>query len=79
MEFAEGSSTLYFSPVAQITVLNVDANVTGHLWPPIIAGYQLKGLKEACMSSNACIVVLFDDTTPKVSVIGDIDLAMEHE
>jgi hypothetical protein len=31
------------------------------------------------MSGNACIVVLFDDTTPKVSVIGDIDLAMEHE
>jgi hypothetical protein len=31
------------------------------------------------MSGNACIVVLFDDTMPKVSVIGDIDLAAEHE
>jgi hypothetical protein len=40
MELAEGSSMLYFGPVAQIAVLNVDANVTGHLWPPIIAGYQ---------------------------------------
>jgi hypothetical protein len=73
---AEGLSTLYFSPVAQITVLNVDADVTGHLWPPIIVGYQLEGLKVACMSGNACIVVLFDDTAPKVSVI---DLAAEHE
>jgi hypothetical protein len=62
-----------------MAVLNVDADVTGHLWPPIIMGYQLEGLKAACMSSDACIVVLFDNTTPKVSVIGDIDLAVEHE
>jgi hypothetical protein len=79
MEFAEGSSMLYFSPVAQITGLDIDTNVSGHLGPPIIAGYELEGLKVACMSSDACIVVLFDDTTPKVSVIRDIDLTAEHE
>jgi hypothetical protein len=79
MELAEGLTTLYFSLVAQITVLNIGANVTGHLWPPIIAGYQLEGLKAACMSGNACNMVLFDDMTHKVSVIGDVDLAMEHE
>jgi hypothetical protein len=79
MELTKGSSTLYFSLVAQIAVLNIDADVMGHLWPPMIAGYQLEGLKAACMSGNACIVVLFDDTMPKVSVIGDIDLAAEHE
>jgi hypothetical protein len=79
MELAEGSSMLYFSPVVQITVLNVDADVMGHLWPPIIAGYQLEGLKAACMSGDACIVVLFDNTMPQVSVIGDMDLAAEHE
>jgi hypothetical protein len=65
--------------VTQIAVLNVEADVAGHLWPPRIAGYQLKGLKAACMSGNMCIVVLFDNTTPKVSVIGDIDLTAEHE
>jgi hypothetical protein len=37
MELAEESSMLYFSSVAQITVLDIDADVTGHLWPPIIA------------------------------------------
>jgi hypothetical protein len=79
MELAKGLSMLYVSPVTQIVVFNVDADVTGHLWPPIITGYQLEGLKAACMSSNACIVVLLDDTMPKVSVIGDIDLATEHE
>jgi hypothetical protein len=79
MELPEGSSTLYFSLVTQIAVLNVDADVAGHLWPPIIMGYQLEGLKAACMSGNACIVVLFNDMTPKVSVIRDIDLATEHE
>jgi hypothetical protein len=45
----------------------------------MIAGYELEGLKAACMSSDACIVVLFDDTMPKVSVIRDIDLTAEHE
>jgi hypothetical protein len=79
MEFAEESSMLHFSPVAQITGLDIDANVSGHLGPPIIAGYELEGLEAACMSSDACIVVLFDNTTPKVSVIRDIDLTVEHE
>jgi hypothetical protein len=79
MEFAEGSSMLYFSLVAQITGLDIDADVSGHLGPPIVAGYMLEGLKAACMSSDVCIVVLFDDTTPKVSVIRDIDLTTEHE
>jgi hypothetical protein len=79
MEFTEGSSMLRFSPVAQITGLDIDADVSGHLGPPIVAGYKLEGLKAACMSSDACIVVLFDDTTPKVSIIRDIDLTAEHE
>jgi hypothetical protein len=70
---------LYFSPVAQITGLDIDADVVGHLWPPIIAGYQFECLKAACMSSDACIMVLFNDTTPKISVIRDIDLTAEHE
>jgi hypothetical protein len=79
MELTKGLLMLYFSPVAQITGLDIDADVSGHLGPPIVAGYELEGLKAACMSSNACIVVLFDDTTPKVSVIRDIDLTTEHE
>jgi hypothetical protein len=79
MELTKGSSMLYFSLVAQIAVLNIDANVVGHLWPPIIAGYQLESLKAACMFGNVCIMVLFDNMMPKVSVIGDIDLAAEHE
>jgi hypothetical protein len=79
MEFAEGSLMLYFSPVAQITGLDIDADVSGHLRPPIIAGYKLEGLKAACMSSDACIMVLFDDTMLKVSVIRDIDFTVEHK
>jgi hypothetical protein len=70
---------LYFSLVAQITVLNVDADVAGHLGPPVIAGYKLEGLEVACMSGDACIMVLLDDTTPQFSVFGDIDLTVEHE
>jgi hypothetical protein len=70
---------LYFSPVAQVTVLHVDADVAGHPGPPVVAGYELKGLEAACMSGDARIVVLFNDMTPQVSVIGDIDLTVEHE
>jgi hypothetical protein len=60
-------------------MLYVSADVVGHLWPPIIAGYQFEYLKAACMSGDACIVVLFNDTTPKVFVIGDIYLTVEYE
>jgi hypothetical protein len=79
MELPQGSLMLYFSPIAQIAMLHISADVAGHLWPPIIAGYQFECLKAACMSGDACIVVLFNDTTPKVFVIGDIDLTAEHE
>jgi hypothetical protein len=65
---------LYFSPVTQITVLNVDADVAGHLGPPVVVGYELEGLEVACMSGDAHIMVLLNNTTPQVSVIGDVDL-----
>jgi hypothetical protein len=41
VELTEGSSMLQFHLVAQITGHDVDANVAGHLGPPIIAGYKL--------------------------------------
>jgi hypothetical protein len=49
-----------------------------HLWN-ITAGYELEGLEAACMAGEARIVVLLNDTMPQVSVIGDIDLTVEHE
>jgi hypothetical protein len=60
-------------------VFHIDANVAGHLGPPVVAGYEFEGLEVACMSSDTCIMVLFDDTTPQVSVFGDIDPTVEHE
>jgi hypothetical protein len=79
MELTEGSSMLQLHPVAQIAGFDVDADVMGHLRPPIIARYELQGLEVACMSGDACIMVLFNDMALKVSVIGDIDLTMKHE
>jgi hypothetical protein len=79
MVFANRSLTLHFCPVAQITGLDIGADVVGHLGPPVVVGYELEGLEVACMSSDACIVVLLDDMTPQVSVIGDMDLTVEHE
>jgi hypothetical protein len=60
-------------------VLHVDTDIAGHLGPPVVVGYKLEGLEAACMSGNAHIVVLLNDTMPQVSVIGDIDLTVEHE
>jgi hypothetical protein len=60
-------------------VLHIDADVARHLGPPVIAGYELEGLEAACMSGDVCIMVLLDDMMPQVSVIGDIDLTVEHE
>jgi hypothetical protein len=62
MELTEGSSMLQLRPITQIAGFDVDADVVGHLRPPIIARYELQGLEAACMSSNARIMVLFNDT-----------------
>jgi hypothetical protein len=67
------------SPVAQITGIDIGANVVRHLGPPVVMGYKLEGLEAACMSSNACIIVLLDNMMPQFSVFGDIDLTVEHE
>jgi hypothetical protein len=79
MELTEGSSMLQLCPITQIAGFDIDADVTGHLQPPIIVHYELQGLQAACMSGDAHIMVLFNDTVLKVSVIEDIDLTMEHE
>jgi hypothetical protein len=70
---------LQLCPVTQIAGFDVDADVMGHLRPPIVAYYELQGLEAACMSSDTRIMVLFNDTTPKVFVIGDIDLTVKYE
>jgi hypothetical protein len=41
VELADRSSPLHFHPVAQITGLDIDADVAGHLGPPVVAGYEL--------------------------------------
>jgi hypothetical protein len=79
LELTKGSSVLQLRPVTQIAGFDVDADVAGHLGPPIVARYELQGLEVACMSSNARIMVLFNDMVLKISVIGDIDLTAKHE
>jgi hypothetical protein len=65
--------------MTQIAGFDIDADVTGHLRPPIIVCYELQGLEAARMSGDAHIMVLFNDMALKVSVIGDIDLTVEYE
>jgi hypothetical protein len=61
---ASGVSDGWSSLIGCRHVLHIDANVAGHLGPPIVAGYKLEGLEAAYMSGDAHIVVLLDDTTP---------------
>jgi hypothetical protein len=79
VELTDRSLTLLLHPVTQITDVDICADVAGHLGPPVVMGYKLEGLEAACMSGDAHIMVLLNDTTPQVSVFGDIDLSMEHE
>jgi hypothetical protein len=41
VELSDRSSPLHFRPAAQITGLDIDADVAGHLGPPVVAGYEL--------------------------------------
>jgi hypothetical protein len=79
VELTDRSLTLHLCLVAQIAGLDIDADVAGHLGPPVVVGYELEGLEVAYMSSDVRIVVLPDDTMPQVSVFGDIDITVEHE
>jgi hypothetical protein len=79
VELTNRSLTLHLHLVAQIAGLDIDADIAGHLEPPVVTGYELKGLEVACMSGDVCIMVLLDDTMPQVSVFGDIDLTVEYE
>jgi hypothetical protein len=79
VELTDRSSTLHLHLIAQITGLDIGADVAGHLGPPVVTGYELEGLEASCMSGNARIVVLLDDMMPQFSVFGDIDLTAEHE
>jgi hypothetical protein len=79
MELTKWSLMLQLCLITQITGFDIDADVMGHLQLPIVARYELQGLEAACMSGDAYIMVLFNDTAPKVSVIRDIDLTTKHE
>jgi hypothetical protein len=73
------STVLQVGLIAKVTGFDVESDVPGHLGPPVVAQYKFKCLDMACMSSDAYVMMLFDDVTPKVSVFGDIDLASEYE
>jgi hypothetical protein len=79
VELTDRSLTLHLRLVAQITGLDIGANVAGHLGPPVVTGYELEGLEVACMSSDVCIMVLLDNMMPQFSVFVDIDLTAEYE
>jgi hypothetical protein len=79
MELSGGSLVLQLCSIAQIACLDIETNVSQHLRPPVISRYHFEGLKTACMSGNARIVMLLHDSTPQISVFGDINLASEHE
>jgi hypothetical protein len=79
MELSGGSLVLQLCSIAQITHLDIETNVPQHLRPPVILGYHFEGLEAACMSPDMHIVMLFHNLTPQISVLGDINLASEHE
>jgi hypothetical protein len=65
--------------IAKVTGSDIDSNVSGHLWPPVVAQYEFKCFKVACMSSDTHMVMLLDNVMPQVSFFGDMNLTSEHK
>jgi hypothetical protein len=76
VKFSVRLTVLQLSLVAWVTGFDVESDVSGHLWPPVIARYKFECFEVACMSSH---VVLLDDVMPEISVFGDIDLTSKYE
>jgi hypothetical protein len=70
---------LQLSPIAKVAGFYIDSYVSGHLGLPVGAQYEFECLEAACMSSDVHIVMFLHNVMFKVSVVGDIDLASEHE
>ena len=53
------------------------SNVSGHLWPPIVLGYKLKGFPPSCMTSDLGVMVLGYYSVQEIRVVWDVDLPLE--
>jgi hypothetical protein len=78
VKFSVRSTVLQLHLVVKVTCFDVDSNISGHLWPPVVVCYKLKCLEVACMSSDACIMMLLNNTTLGLCIWGYIFVVLSH-
>ena len=73
-----GLAVLELGLHAEVAGLDIEADVAGHLGPPVVVHDQLQCLPASGVASDARVMVLFHNATVEVSVSRDIDLPTEH-
>ncbi|KAG6895695.1 hypothetical protein C0992_013226 [Termitomyces sp. T32_za158] len=69
--------TLELGSETQVAGAGVGANIPQHLGPPVVVRHQFQRLPAARVPSNPGVMVLLNNASLKLWVIGDIDAAME--
>lgn len=77
MELTHWEMSLGLCPDTEVTGRDIFPNVSGHLGPPVIPGYQFQGFPSTSMSGDPSVMTEGRDTPAKIKVVGNIGLSME--
>jgi hypothetical protein len=77
-EFTHWRSLLCLCLEAEVTGFAILTDVAGHLWPPVVVGYQFQCFPSTCMSGNAGIMVLLNNPPVEVCILRNIDAILEE-
>jgi hypothetical protein len=69
---------LQLGSAAEITGFDVLTDVTGHLWPPVVASDQFEGFEPTWVASDVRVMVLLNNPSPKLTVLWDVNLSSKH-
>jgi hypothetical protein len=77
-EFTHRQSFLHLCLEAEVTGFAILTNVAGHLWPPVVVGYQFQCFPLTCMSGNVGIMVLLNNPAAEVCILRNVDAILEE-
>ena len=65
--------------IAEVAVLDILADETQHLWPPVVAGDELQCLEVTGMTSDFGVMVLRHNAVMQLMVFWHVDFGMEEK
>jgi hypothetical protein len=78
-EFTHWQLLLCLCPEAEVAGFAILANVVGHLWPPVVAGYQFQCFPLTGMSGNVGVVVLLNNLAVEVCILQNVNVILEEQ